>query len=963
MSEAEERPTAPDTPDKPTASDRPADKTVIMDMTSRSSFAPGERILGRYRIVRKLGQGAMAAVYLCDDEVGGIQVAVKTVPDELSFDHSEMSTIRENFRLVEKLHHPNIAGVKTLDKDEKTGRYFLILEYVPGVDGRRYRLQRGARLTMEQILPLADQLAGALDYAHGEKVVHRDIKPANVMITDSGRVKILDYGIASQFQESASRLTGQSLAVAGTGVYMAPEQWQGRAQDGRTDQYALATTLYCFFAGRPPFDISDLAVLREAVLHESPVAPEGMSSKVWAVFARALAKEAKDRYPSCRAFVQDMESAVGGQRTRRAARSRALVGAVLLAILLAALMVGVPRLMRNISGTSGTGPEPMTTGHTAAPEALTVLPRYRALVIGINEYGAQGGAGWNPLRSARPDAEAVADLLEQQYGFEVQRLFDGEASRAAIVAGLDAVANGTQNDAVAVYYAGHGFYDDQKGEGYWIPSDARRRTGERPAAEDWVWNSTISTILGSSPARHVLVMADSCFAGSLYRGAQDDASGRDLAWYRRALATPSRFLIASGSLEPVMDGGGRHSVFADQVLNFMKHAEPGIFSASELGLAIRDSVSTLTGQLVTMGPLAMASHAGGEFVFLKDGGRTGSEQFAALLESDPLPKAGESIAVARDASPETVPAGPSVLDAVRLRQQGATNSARRVLEAVTEGLADDQLVRALAAYLDEGRQATKRDELRQLVQLLSEQPDGDENAYADFARPRILACVGVQDLRSGNADGLGELVQVLLEAELGASRRVYVVEREGLEHVLSELNVGVGDLSDARAQLEIGRLLPASVLLLGRMLPAERGGRLNVRAVDTETSRVLFSQTVSVADEQEAAQACQAMAGDIVAALVKLKPLMARVWEENGRSLAGVGLFHGVGEETTFDVLRRVPRGSDLSGDHREEDIGEARIAELGELSSTMTLALREEEKDVPAGDLWVREVEPDPGE
>ena len=940
---------------------REAGSTVPMvDLTPPSSLKEGDRALGRYRVVSKLGRGAMAAVYLCHDEVGGIEVAVKTVPDEFSSDHGEMSMICENFRIVERLHHPNIADVKTLEKDDATGRYFLILEYVPGVSGLQYRIQKEGRLSMAQLLPLARQIAAALDYGHSEGIVHRDIKPANLMITEAGKVKVLDYGIAGQFRESASRLTGHRFIAAGTGVYMAPEQWLGQAQDGRTDQYALAATLYEFFAERPPFDITDTAVLREAVLRERPTAPDDMPDAVWSVFARALAKKRDDRFPSCGAFVDALEEAARG-RSAPPSRLRWLAaGIVAAAIAAVGLVFAITRLKDTNTTPLGAEPprvEPSETSLVAAPH---IIPRYRALVIGVNDYAGPGGNGWNRLRTARPDAEAFANLLETQYGFEVQRLFDGEATRRAMIAGLDAVAAGSSDDAIVVYYAGHGFYEEDKGEGYWIPSDARKRAGTRYATEDWVWNSTITKILGSSPARHVLLIADSCFGGSLYRGAETGRNARDLSWYRRAITTPSRYLITSGGFEPVLDSGGRHSIFAQQIMNYVEHADREIFSASELGLAIRDEVSTLTGQLVTMGPLAMATHAGGEFVFLREGAALNGDPVTALLNA--TPSHGQGPAASADigggAGDAVTLRQATAMDAALLQGQGATNAARRILGTLMSEQGEDRLVRAVAVYLDQDRKAAKLAEIRQLVALLSDREMADGAAsFADYARPRIVACIGPQDVRGAQGDGFGQLVQICLEAEIGASDRVYLVEREGLEDVLAELNLGTADLSDARAQLEIGKLLPASVLLLSKILPDSEGARISLRAVDTETSRVLFSETVRVEDESGIADACRVLAENAVAGLVAGKPLSAKVWHEDGQVVAGLGLFHGAADGAAFHLLKRTAREGGAAVGVLEEKVGQGRITELGEMTSVLSLESAGETVIHPSDDLWVREL------
>ena len=250
-------------------------------------------------------------------------------------------------------------------------------------------------------------------------------------------------------------------------------------------------------------------------------------------------------------------------------------------------------------------------GENGAPPATAILPRYHALVVGINDYMPHDGHGWSPLGTARSDAEAVADVLEKRFGFQVQKLLDRDATRAGVLNALDGLVSLGPNDALLVYFAGHGFFDEAVSEGYWIPADARKRDGGRLAKQDWIWNSSISTLLGACGARHVLLIADSCYAGSLFRGSTVGAEPTGLNWYRRAIQTPSRYLLASGNMEPVLDSGGKHSAFAQQVVNYLSDVNNSVFSASDIGLHVRSRVGELTGQMVRMGALKSQLHSGG----------------------------------------------------------------------------------------------------------------------------------------------------------------------------------------------------------------------------------------------------------------------------------------------------------------------------------------------------------------
>ena len=591
------------------------------------------------------------------------------------------------------------------------------------------------------------------------------------------------------------------------------------------------------------------------------------------------------------------------------------------------------------------GPESPAPGGSADIRAAT-LPRYRAVVVGVNAYAQGDEGGWNLLKTARQDAEAVATALERDFGFTVRRLFDGEATRAAVMTALDEIVGYGDDDAVLVYFAGHGYYDAAMEEGYWIPADARRKVAGRDAKEDWLWNSTITRIVGASAARHVLVLADACYSGSLFRGdAPMDARG-SLSWYERALARPSRYLIASGGLEPVLDSGAGHSVFAQQVLNFLGDPEQDVFSASDLGAALRGRVSALTGQMVQMGPLPLARHAGGEFVFVR------KDADVRLAAAPAAPEIGAAAAPA-DA--------PGLLrDALALSRDGAPNAAGSLVSLILGQEADDMLARAVAEHLDGERRGQKRDELRTLIQTLEQRRAAGKEAGGETgaARPRIVACLGpvVRDGGAG-AESLALLYRIGLRAAVESAGRVMVIEREAIEDVLQEMALGASDLADPKARTAIGKLLPASLLLLGDVLPAGDGEKIYLRLVDTETTRVLASFSATRAADGDHDAVCAELAKQVSERAVALKPLVARVTQVKGdRIRASAGRFHGAGKDTRFEVIRRVPVAEKTPEDFREEKVGEALVAEVDTLSCELVAAWNDPTRKPAARGLWVRE-------
>ena len=293
----------------------------------------GDILLGRYTVLSELGEGGMGVVYKCLDSVGGIEVALKCLPPELSRDEAEMKGIRENYALVAKLHHSSISGLRQLEKDPDFGEYYLVMDLAEGEDlSQVLRRRRGAPMPLAEALEILRPLASALDYAHAEKVLHRDVKPGNVKVASAAagkapRVQLLDFGLAAEVRSSLSRVTRKGyLGSSGTPAYMAPEQWEARRQTPATDQYALAVMAYEMLAGVRPFDADDPDLLRRAVLSRDPDPIPGLSRGANAALLRALAKDPAVRFPSCTAFVEALRLA----GTARPTRSRLAMAAAAL---------------------------------------------------------------------------------------------------------------------------------------------------------------------------------------------------------------------------------------------------------------------------------------------------------------------------------------------------------------------------------------------------------------------------------------------------------------------------------------------------------------------------------------------------------------------------------------------------------------------------------------------------------
>lgn len=320
-------------------------------------FRAGDEILGRYAVEAELGRGGMGVVYLCFDKVGGVKVAVKGLPPEVSHNTEEMEDVRRNFQLVCALRHPGIAGIRTLECEESTGLYYLVMDIAEGRNLTRWMREHDEPgLTPEKLTILRD-IASALDYAHARQIIHRDIKPGNVMVGPDGHAQVLDFGLAAQIHSSMSRMSLQVTSQSGTPAYKSPEQWKGRPQRAAADQYALAVIAYRLVSGELPFDGDDLGMLGHAVMNEPPPEIPAVSSVVNSALRKALSKDPQERYPDCSAFVAALSRPPDG----KASSSRGFNPWMLLALAVTILVAGIiVACLRNWKGDAPVPPEHVT---------------------------------------------------------------------------------------------------------------------------------------------------------------------------------------------------------------------------------------------------------------------------------------------------------------------------------------------------------------------------------------------------------------------------------------------------------------------------------------------------------------------------------------------------------------------------------------------------------------------------
>ncbi|MFI1157060.1 protein kinase [Streptomyces sioyaensis] len=264
------------------------------------------RILGqRYELVEQLGHGGMGTVYRAHDHRLRRTVAVKTLSAELALQPEFLSRFQREAHAAAALNHPGVATVHDVGEDASGGvaEPYLVMEYVEGTT--LSHVLKGGALPPAQAADVVGQVLEALEHSHRHAIVHRDIKPANVMLADTGKIKVVDFGIAKALSEVATRLTGTGVAV-GTPAYLAPEQIKGGDTDHRTDLYAVGCLLYELLTGRPPYTGDSPFSVMHQHLTADPVPPSRLRPElppaVDAVIVRALHKDREDRFADAAAM-------------------------------------------------------------------------------------------------------------------------------------------------------------------------------------------------------------------------------------------------------------------------------------------------------------------------------------------------------------------------------------------------------------------------------------------------------------------------------------------------------------------------------------------------------------------------------------------------------------------------------------------------------------------------------------
>jgi len=259
------------------------------------------KTLGHYRITEKLGEGGMGEVFLAEDTSLQRKVALKFLPPGMQKDDTARRRFLREARSAAALDHPYICHINEVAKSG--GQDFIVMEYVEG-QSVKDRLGKGP-LSPGEALPIAIEVAEALEAAHGKGIIHRDIKPANVMLTQTGHAKVMDFGLAKQVAPSGAMETAAETVTAltsdgstvGTLAYMSPEQLRGQEVDGRSDIWALGVTLYEMVSGARPFHGQSGVDLTSAILNQAPrPLPSRVKPEIAVLIGRCLEKDPGKRY-------------------------------------------------------------------------------------------------------------------------------------------------------------------------------------------------------------------------------------------------------------------------------------------------------------------------------------------------------------------------------------------------------------------------------------------------------------------------------------------------------------------------------------------------------------------------------------------------------------------------------------------------------------------------------------------
>src|SRR5699024_6718314 len=275
----------------------------------------GKLFAGRYRILKSIGRGGMADVYLAKDLIlDNEEVAIKVLRTNYQTDQIAVARFQREARAMAELNHPNIVSIR--DIGEEDGQQFLVMEYVDGSDLKKY-IQDNAPLANNEVVRIMEEVLSAMTLAHQQGIVHRDLKPQNILLTKDGTVKVTDFGIAVAFAETSLTQTNSML---GSVHYLSPEQARGSKATVQSDIYAMGIMLFEMLTGHIPYDGDSAVTIAlqhfqkplPSIIAENKNVPQALEN----VVIKATAKRLSDRYASTYEMSRDLMTALSYNRSR-----------------------------------------------------------------------------------------------------------------------------------------------------------------------------------------------------------------------------------------------------------------------------------------------------------------------------------------------------------------------------------------------------------------------------------------------------------------------------------------------------------------------------------------------------------------------------------------------------------------------------------------------------------------------
>ena len=410
------------------------------------------RLGGRYEVGELIGRGGMAEVHVGQDSRLGRRVAIKLLRSDLARDPIFQARFRREAQSAAALNHPSIVAVYDTGEDIATSETgatshvpYIVMEYVEGHTVREL-VKDGHALPIDEAVEIVAGVLGALDYSHHAGIVHRDIKPGNVMLTPTGSVKVMDFGIARAMADSGATMTA-THSVIGTAQYLSPEQARGEVVDTRSDLYSTGCLLFELLTGRTPFvGDSPVSVAYQHVVEEPPTAssiasdiPEPLDR----VTAKALTKDRNQRYQTAAEFRADLEAAVRGSDVEAPpiGALAAAAGAAAAANASTAQMSPLPAGTRVLPPTTGPVTRTSTAGGATEAGQEEPPPRRRGLIwflvllglaatAGIIAIAMQGGTPLGPRTVQVPDLDGLdeAEARTALSEVELEMAAESEAS-------------------------------------------------------------------------------------------------------------------------------------------------------------------------------------------------------------------------------------------------------------------------------------------------------------------------------------------------------------------------------------------------------------------------------------------------------------------------------------------------------------------------------------------------------